>query len=609
MKIICVDLFCGAGGTSQGLVEAAEELGITVELLAINHWDLAIKTHSANHPRARHICARVEEVRPREVVPGGRVHLLVASPECTHFSVAAGGRPVQDQRRIPAFNVITWLQELYVDNLILENVPEFRNWAPLGTNGKPLKSRKGEIYRGFMDAIRACGYKVEERILCCANYGDATTRKRLFIVATRNGNVSWPEASHSEDGEDGLFSNKTKWREAKEIIDWSLIGKSIFGRKKSLANNTLRRVADGMKRFNGIDVSRHLGVAVVENGSPRSKRKQPNDAINAFVVNMKGHSSVSSVESPTPTLTTQSHLGLAQPVLLSVETKHGSTPPSLAEPANSFVISIDHQGGNSAYVNGIHEPLTTVTTKARHGLVSAYIIGAGGPEGAGEPRPIDRPLNTVLTRQSMALVEPQIVAGEGFLVAAGGPEGKGRKAKSLTRPLETILTENHEGLVQPYIVAVNHSDASSTTARCHAVDRPLPTITTKNGYGLVNAYLTKYYSTATVRPLSEPLDTVTTRDRFALVQPTLVAERASADHPRLGPLIPLGDGLFLDIRFRMLRSHELAAAMSFPKAYVFAGKHSKVVKQIGNAVPTLTAKALCKERLRRYASPKAVQVA
>jgi DNA (cytosine-5)-methyltransferase 1 len=119
LKIICVDLFCGAGGTSQGLVEAAEELGITVELLAINHWDLAIATHSANHPRARHICARIEEVRPREVVRGGRVHLLVASPECTHFSVAAGGRPVEDQRRIPAFNVITWLQELYVDNLVL----------------------------------------------------------------------------------------------------------------------------------------------------------------------------------------------------------------------------------------------------------------------------------------------------------------------------------------------------------------------------------------------------------------------------------------------------------------------------------------------------------
>jgi DNA (cytosine-5)-methyltransferase 1 len=599
LKIICVDLFCGAGGTSQGLVEAAEDLGITVELLAINHWDLAIATHSANHPRARHICAKIEEVRPREVVPGGRVHLLVASPECTHFSVAAGGRPVEDQRRIPAFNVITWLQELYVDNLILENVPEFRNWAPLGANGKPMKTGKGEIYRSFLNAIRACGYKVEERVLCCANYGDATTRKRLFIVATRNGNLSWPEATHSENGANGLFSTTTKWREAREIIDWTLIGKSIFNRKKPLAKNTLRRVADGMKRFNGIDVYEHLGVTPVNSSG---KPKQPAQATNAFLVNMKGHSSVASLDSPSPTLTTQSHLGLAQPVLLSRLSVNGSTLPLVAEPANSFVISIDHQGGNSSYVNDIREPLTTVTTKARHGLVNAYIVGAGGPERAGEARCIEKPLNTVLTRQSMALVEPEIVAGQGFLIAAGGPEGKGRKARSLSKPLETILTENHEGLVHPYIVAVNHSDTESTSTRCHAVDRPLPTITTKNGYGLVNAYLTKYYSTATVQSVNEPLDTVTTKDRFALVQPALVQDLPEAEPHRLCPLIRLGNGLFLDIRFRMLRSHELAAAMSFPKGYVFAGKQSYVVKQIGNAVPALTAKALCRERLKRYAA-------
>jgi DNA (cytosine-5)-methyltransferase 1 len=188
------------------------------------------------------------------------------------------------------------------------------------------------------------------------------------------------------------------------------------------------------------------------------------------------------------------------------------------------------------------------------------------------------------------------------LIAAGGPVGKGRRAKSLSKPLETILTENHDGLVQPYIVTVNHGDADSNSARCHSINRPLPTITTKNGYGVVNAYLTKYYGTATVQSVNEPLDTVTTKDRFALVQPTVIEDERTAE--RLCPLIPLENGLFLDIRFRMLRSHELAAAMSFPKDYVFMGKQSKVVKQIGNAVPTLTARALCKERLKRYAAPQ-----
>ncbi len=119
MKLYCADLFCGAGGTSSGLIEAALELDFEVELVAINHWPVAIATHSANYPWAKHICARVEEIRPRDVVPRGRLHLLVASPECTFHSVARGGRPIEDQKRVPAWGVIQWAQELYVENIII----------------------------------------------------------------------------------------------------------------------------------------------------------------------------------------------------------------------------------------------------------------------------------------------------------------------------------------------------------------------------------------------------------------------------------------------------------------------------------------------------------
>lgn len=97
MKLYCADLFCGAGGTSSGLVAAAHEMGFEVELVAINHWPVAIATHSANYPWVKHVCARIEEVKPRDVVPRGRLHLLVASPECTFHSVARGGRPIEDQ--------------------------------------------------------------------------------------------------------------------------------------------------------------------------------------------------------------------------------------------------------------------------------------------------------------------------------------------------------------------------------------------------------------------------------------------------------------------------------------------------------------------------------
>ncbi len=198
MKVYCADLFCGAGGTSSGLIEAALELDFEVELVAINHWLVAIATHSANYPWATHICARVEEIRPRDVVPRGRLHLLVASPECTFHSVARGGRPVEDQKRVPAWGVIHWAQELYIENIIIENVPEFVRWGPLGANGRPLKSKIGETYQAFLQALRSLGYRVDERVLCCADYGDATRRKRLFIVATRKGIPSWPLPSHGQ---------------------------------------------------------------------------------------------------------------------------------------------------------------------------------------------------------------------------------------------------------------------------------------------------------------------------------------------------------------------------------------------------------------------------
>lgn len=128
MKTIrAVDMFCGAGGASTGLVRACQQLGLALDLLAINHWPIAVETHTLNHPGVRHLCEAIERVDPVQAVPRGRLHLLMAGPECTHFSAARGGRPVNPQSRASAWNILKWAQELYIETILIENVPEFRS--------------------------------------------------------------------------------------------------------------------------------------------------------------------------------------------------------------------------------------------------------------------------------------------------------------------------------------------------------------------------------------------------------------------------------------------------------------------------------------------------
>src|ERR1043166_8283603 len=113
-SIEAADLFCGAGGTSTGLAHACQELGLGLKLLAINHWNIAVDTHSANHPEAEHLCTGLDSVDPRKVVPGGKLDLLVASPECTHHSNARGGKPINDQSRASAWLVFRWSERLNI---------------------------------------------------------------------------------------------------------------------------------------------------------------------------------------------------------------------------------------------------------------------------------------------------------------------------------------------------------------------------------------------------------------------------------------------------------------------------------------------------------------
>ena len=247
----CVDLFAGSGGTTTGLVQAAGMLGLKVKLVAINSWPTAIETHAANYPHFRHICKNIMAVNPLDIgFRRGRLHLMVASPECKWHSKARGNKPVNDQLRISAWDVVRFTEELMPWVLVVENVQEFADWGPIDANGRPIKEHRGVIFDSWCNAIKSLGYTLEKRILCSADYGDPTIRRRLFIIAYRkkNDEIHWPVATHSKDGIGGL----KRWVPASKIVDWNFPSRSIFDPlRRKLCANTIKRIRVGVAKFYG----------------------------------------------------------------------------------------------------------------------------------------------------------------------------------------------------------------------------------------------------------------------------------------------------------------------------------------------------------------------
>jgi len=227
------DLFCGSGGTSTGILKAARQIGRAIDLLAINHWPVAIASHSLNYPNVRHLCESLDNVDPRRQAK--HLHVLAASPECTHHSGARGGKPCSEQSRATAWHVLRWAEGIAIDNILIENVPELVSWGPLDDKGRPIKSKKGRIFDAFINSLRALDYNVEWRVLDTADYGDPQNRKRMIILCRKGWPVIWPATTHADP--DDCPEDKLPWRAAREIIDWSLPSRSIFGRPRPLKPN------------------------------------------------------------------------------------------------------------------------------------------------------------------------------------------------------------------------------------------------------------------------------------------------------------------------------------------------------------------------------------
>lgn len=499
---IIVDNFAGGGGASTGISLA---IGRSVDI-AINHDPAAIAMHKANHPFTEHYCESVWDIDPREVVRGRQVALCWLSPNCKHFSKAKGGKPVEKHIRGLAWVAVRWAATVRPRVIILENVEEFKTWGPLIPKrdletGRMLKimhseddetdvcfvaaepgefvppeervyipdpQRKGITFKAFVNALKRQGYQVDWKELRACDYGAPTTRKRFFLIARCDGNpIVWPTPTHGDPESQEVKSGKLKpWRTAAEIIDWSLPCPSIFERKKSLAENTLRRIARGIQRF------------VLDNPKP-------------FIVqvNYSGaqHHYCRPLDKPLSTITAKNGWGLVSP----------------------FIARIGQTGfdGNRMQYQ-VEEPLTTVVTKAEHLLVTpTLMVNTTGHPGS----QVDAPIRTITTGNHHALVAA-------FLSKYHGETSPGEVRGQLPdEPIRTIDTSNRFSLVTSHLIKLRGTGQGMNIG--HPVTEPLHTVSAGgNHIGEVRAFLLKYYGAEQDgQACTEPLHTITAKHKFGLV--------------------------------------------------------------------------------------------
>ena len=602
-----LDLFCGGGGSGNGILQAFQEWidggksgADDFRGTFVNHWDQAINIHSINHPRHRHYCTGVDNVSPDGLYPDGAfLRLLWASPECTHHSVARGGKPMNEQSRATAWCVIRWIRHKRPDHVLVENVREFADWGPLKQKRDPVSGRRiwilkigeekavettdlpfaqefGEAayeYRKRLSAVgyemslaadkkrkkwqfnkwvreaRRTGYFVEARVFCSADYGDPTTRRRLFIQMVRIGSgkkIIWPNPTHAKPDAMGKVPRGLKpWRTAREIINWTDLGESIFTRPRPLAKKTLNRIAIGLLKYGLKDFI--LPHPRTKGDGPRSV-DEPLGTVTAtscdmgvaapeakpFIVpQQRGGRQVKDVDEPVSPITTRSAEGLVQPSLTPfiVPQQSNPVPTSVGDPVPTLVTDgsgpklvtpaiVRMQGNGSEQTTDT--PLSTVVGKAKQGLITGdtFHVPREGIRGNNQPASLDEPLKTVVashgagyiaspclikmkgtgTANSVDAPVDTVQAGglhhaimQAFLMATDQHGGNGSYTSSIDEPAKTTVTKNNQAVVSAQFLVPNfgENEKAGQAPRSQTVDEPVPTVTSHGAGSVVSAERTQ----------------------------------------------------------------------------------------------------------------------
>lgn len=380
--------------------------------------------------------------------------------------------------------------------------------------------------------IKGLGYDLAWRTLRACDYGSPTSRKRLYVVGRRDGDpIRWPVPTHGPRG-------TLPYRTAAECIDWldeagnSNLGVSIFatpeearalGVKRPLADATLRRIAEGIRRY----VLENLNPFLVPYHSARRESETP-----------RTHP----VDAPLPTQTVENRFAVVTPTMLSNNTNNA---PHSAQ-----------------------EPIGAITTGGRHAVVAPILTPAhshGWDRNGGPSTPADKPLGTVVAKDGKALVAPQLlhlshggvndVIDKPLRTITATPKGgdnalvapqllnitHGGRPEAIDEPFKTI-TAAHRGekaVVAPILARTAHGEADKNGVKrrgrgAHPVDESLPTVTGSNDLAVIaptliqTSYGEREGQAPRVLDLHEPLGTVVAGgQKHALVE-TIMGHEAEA---------------------------------------------------------------------------------
>lgn len=543
---LIVDFFAGGGGASTGIYWA---LNRHVDH-AVNHSRAALGMHRINHETTIHHETDVFEICPLTITQGRRVGLGWFSPDCTQFSKAKGGTPVDKKIRSLAWVLLLWAK-VKCRVMIMENVEEIQKWGPVVWVEKkgvwgwwPDPKHEGRTWEAFKRAlgpglaadhpdvaeimevlggritreelVRGFGYNLEHREIRAHGKGAPTIRNRLFMIARCDGKpIVWPEDTHA------LPCDLLKWPDRKparmvaECLDFTLDCPSIFLTKEEakargykvkrpLVYNTMRRAAKGVDRY-VLKAAKPFIVCLTHHGGDRCE----------------------DIDEPAKTITGANR---GEKALVDV-----TLAPFLTEHAN----------GSRQRVFSAAEPMRTQCAEIKGGHFAMAQVKL---RGTNIGHPTTEPLHTISSQgQHHATVSCSLIRHFGQSVG---------QAVTEPAPCTTAGGGGHTGVVETKLVAPNltvyYGNAKEGAGVGQGVETPMRSATGTARFADVQSELAP-----------EPL---TPEQRAGAQQ---VAEFLRSHGVEFeGEFATVAGFVIVDIGLRMLTPRELFLAQGFPPDYV-----------------------------------------